>query len=82
MPAKSQNTQNTFQDLITKDTKQEGLNLNLRPDIQGLVVDGEDAEEDVFEGPFGTVVAQDVLVVSEVSRQSVVLHELVLDFLP
>jgi len=54
----------------------------LRPDVQGLVVDSEDAEEDLFDGPFGTVVTEDVLVVSEVSRQCVILHELILHFLP
>ena len=65
-----------------KDKKALPLIQYLRPDVQGLVVDSEDAEEDLFDGPLGTVVAEDVLVVSEVSRQCVILHELVLHLLP
>jgi hypothetical protein len=44
------------------------------PDIESLVVDGEDAEKGVLEGTFGSVMAEDVLVVSHVVWQCREVH--------
>ena len=40
-------------------------------------MDGEDAEEGLFEGPLGSVVLENELVVLEIVREELVLHELV-----
>lgn len=54
----------------------------LRPNIEGLVVNGKNAEEDLLERPFGAIIAQDVLVVFEIAGEGMVLHQLVLHLLP
>jgi len=45
-------------------------------------VDGEDAEKNLLQRPLGAIVAQDVLIVLEKTRERVVLDELILDLLP
>ena len=49
---------------------------HLRPDVDGLVVDGEGTEERLLDGPLAAVVVDDELVVLEELRQLVVADEL------
>lgn len=49
---------------------------DLRPNIEGLVVDGEDAEDGLLHRPLAPVVAMDELVVLEPLRQCFVPDEL------
>lgn len=53
-----------------------------RPDVDGLVVPGEEAEDGIEDGPLGAVVVEDELVLLHVVRQLVVAHQLVLLALP
>ena len=54
---------------------------DLRPNIEGLVVDGEDAEDGLLHRPLAPVVAMDELVVLEPLRQCFVPDELTLALL-
>lgn len=47
----------------------------MRPDVDGLVVPGEEAEEGIEDGPLGAVVVEDELVLLHVVRQLVVAHQ-------
>lgn len=51
---------------------------DLRPNVEGLVVDGEDAEDGLLHRPLAPVVAVDELVVLEPLRQRLVPDELAL----
>lgn len=48
---------------------------SIRPDVDGLVVPGEEAEEGIEDGPLGAVVVEDELVLLHVVRQLVVAHQ-------
>ena len=54
---------------------------DLRPNVEGLVVDGEDAEDGLLHRPLAPVVAMDELVVLEPVRQYLVPDELTLALL-
>ena len=54
----------------------------LRPNVESFVVDGECAQQNLPDGPFGSIVTENVLVVSQITGQGVVLHQLVLHLLP
>ena len=45
-------------------------------------MDREDAEKNLLQRPLGAIIAQDVLIVLEKTRERVVLDELILDLLP
>lgn len=46
------------------------LSVNyLRPDIKGLIMNGENAAEDLLQWPFGSLVTKNVLVVLHIPRQ-------------
>ena len=60
----------------------EGVCCYVRPDVEGLVVDGEGGEQHLRERPLAAVVPQDVLVVPQVPRQRPVLHQPVPLLLP
>ena len=55
---------------------------HVRPYVEGFVVPGEDAEERVSERPLAPVIVQYVLIVSQVFRQLLVLHQSPLESLP
>ena len=46
----------------------------LRPDVEGLVVDGEDAEDGLLHRPLAPIVAMDELVVLEPFGQLLIAH--------
>ncbi|KAL0013556.1 hypothetical protein SO802_000625 [Lithocarpus litseifolius] len=52
------------------------------PYVEGFIVPGEDAEERVFERPLAPIIVQYVLIVSQVFRQLLVLHQSPLESLP
>ena len=55
---------------------------HVRPYVEGFVVPGEDAEERVPQRPLAPVIVQYVLIVSQVFRQLLVLHQSPLESLP
>lgn len=54
----------------------------LRPDIERLIVNGENTKENLLQWPFGAVMPEYVLVVFEITRQRMVLHQLILHLIP
>ena len=52
--------------------------IYLRPNVEGLVVNGEDAEDGLLHGPFRSVVTQDELIVLQEIRQAIVVHQLMM----
>lgn len=57
------------------------LSRDLRPDVEGLIVDGEDAEDGLLHRPLAPVVAVDELIVLEPLRQRLVADQLALALL-
>lgn len=55
---------------------------SLRPNVESFVVDGEHTQQNLLHGPFRSIVTKNVLVISQVTGQRVVLHQLVLHLLP
>lgn len=55
--------------------------MDLRPNIEGLVVDGEDAEDGLLHRPLAAVIAMNELVVLEPLRQCFIPDELTLALL-
>jgi len=55
---------------------------SLRPNVESFVVYGEHTEQNLLDGPFRSIVTENVLVVSQVTGQRMVLHQLVLHLLP
>nr|ACR36011.1 unknown [Zea mays] len=60
------------------ETEEEHEPEQVRPDVDGLVVPGEEAEHGVEDGPLGAVVVEDELVLLHVLGQLVVAHQRVL----
>lgn len=52
----------------------------LRPNVECLVVNGEHTEQRLFERPIRSVMPKNVLIVPQVLRQHVILHQVVLLF--
>jgi len=50
--------------------------VRLRPDVEGLIVDGEYTEDSLFQGPFCSIVVQNELVVLEITRERLVVYKL------
>ena len=48
---------------LNKDTSRNMIQ-HLRPNIQSLIMNGKDAEKNLFDRPFGSVMTNDVLIVS------------------
>ena len=48
----------------------------LRPDVEGLIVDGEDTEYSLFQGPFCSVVVQNELIVLEITWERLEVYKL------
>lgn len=53
-----------------------------RPDVEGFIVDGEDREGTLLEGPVHTVMAMDELIVTQILRQGMEIVELELHRFP
>ncbi len=51
---------------------------NLRPDVESLIVEGEKRKESGSERPIESIVSPNVLIVTEILRQCLELHQLVL----
>jgi len=58
------------------------IKKSLRPNVESFIVDGEHTQQNLLDGPFRSIVTENVLVVSQVTGQRVVLHQLVLHLLP
>uniref|UniRef100_A0A0A9FL28 Uncharacterized protein n=1 Tax=Arundo donax TaxID=35708 RepID=A0A0A9FL28_ARUDO len=56
------------------ETEEEHEPKKMRPDVDGLVVPREEAEDGIEDGPLGAVVVEDELVLLHVLRQLVVAH--------
>lgn len=48
--------------------KLKGVNENLRPHIESLIVDGEDAKQELFHWPFRSIMPNNILIVPQISR--------------